>query len=154
MARLQRSSPLEIAESEESEPAPLYSDPRLRRVRLGQGAFSALITDNYQRRCAVTGEKALPALDACHILPVHQGGQHRPDNGLLLRTDVHRLFDAGYVTVTPDGRFLVSRRIKADFDNGEPYMPFHNQPIWTPQDPASQPDRRILEWHADTVFLR
>lgn len=74
-------------------------------------------------------------------------------NGLLLRTDVHRLFDKGYVTVAPDGRFLVSRRLKDDFDNGEPYMPFHEQSIWTPRDPRSQPHREALEWHTDTAFL-
>ena len=119
------------------------------RPRLGQGTFRVLVRDNCQRRCAVTGEKALPALDAAPSVPQ---GQHRLDNGLLLRTDVHRLYDAGDVTVTPDGRFLVSRRIK-DFDNGEPYMPFHGQRIWMPGDPVSQPNREALEWHAEGVFL-
>jgi putative restriction endonuclease len=138
----------------ESIPAPIYGDPVLVRPRLGQGTFRALVTDNYLRRCAVTGEKALPALDAAHIRPVAEGGQHRLDNGLLLRSDVHRLFDAGYVTVTPDGRFLVSRRIKDDFDNGEPYVPYHGQKIWLPQDPTRQPNRHLLEWHADEVFLK
>ena len=137
-----------------AEPRPVFGDPRLYRPRLGQGTFRILITDNYQRRCAVTGEKALPVLDAAHIRPVADGGQHRLDNGLLLRTDVHRLFDKGYVTVTPDGRFLVSRRLKTDFDNGEPYMPFNDQKIWMPGDPVSQPDREALEWHSDAVFLR
>jgi putative restriction endonuclease len=131
----------------------LWGDPVLVRPRLGHGTFRVLVTDNYQRRCAVTGEKALPALDAAHILPVTQGGHHRLDNGLLLRTDVHRLFDTGYVTVTPDGRFLVSHRLKDDFDNGEPYMPFHGQRIYRPGEAESQPSRVGLEWHSDTVFL-
>lgn len=148
--RLRRTARLEGAEHSE---APMYGEPVLVRPRLGQGTFRALITDNYHRRCAVTGEKALPVLDAAHIRPVAQGGQHLENNGLLLRTDVHRLFDAGYVTVTPDGRFLVSRRLKDDFDNGEPYMPYHGQRIWMPGDPISQPNERLLEWHADSVFL-
>jgi putative restriction endonuclease len=137
-----------------AEPAVMYGDPVLVRPRLGQGTFRVLVTDNYERRCAVTGEKALPVLDAAHILPVGKGGQHQPDNGLLLRTDVHRLFDKGYVTVTPDGRFLVSRRLKDDFDNGEPYMPFNDQRIWMPGDPARRPSREALEWHVDACFLR
>jgi putative restriction endonuclease len=136
------------------EPQPMWGDPVLVRSRLGQGTFRVLVTDNYGRRCAVTGEKALPVLDAAHILPVTEGGQHKLDNGLLLRTDVHRLFDKGYVTITPDGRFLVSRRLKDDFDNGEPYMPFNNQRIFLPGDPVSQPNREALEWHESTVFLR
>lgn len=137
-----------------AEPAVMYGDPVLVRPRLGQGTFRVLVTDNYERRCAVTGEKALPVLDAVHILPVGQGGQHQIDNGLLLRTDVHRLFDKGYVTVTQDGRFLVSRRLKDDFDNGEPYMPFLGERIWMPGDPAGRPSQEALEWHADAVFLR
>ena len=140
--------------NEVAEPSVMYGDPVLVRPRLGQGTFRVLVTDNYERRCAVTGEKALPVLDAAHILPVGKGGQHQLDNGLLLRTDVHRLFDKGYVTVTPDGRFLVSRRLKDDFDNGEPYMPFNDQRIWMPGDPARRPSREALEWHADAVFLR
>jgi putative restriction endonuclease len=142
-----------VAESLEEEEPVMWGDPVLTRRRLGQGTFQLLVTDNYQRRCAVTGEKALPVLDAAHILPVKEGGQHHLDNGLLLRTDVHRLFDAGYVTVTPDGRFLVSRRLKDDFDNGEPYVPFHGQRIWMPGDPGSQPNRVALERHGDVVFL-
>jgi putative restriction endonuclease len=151
-ARLQAQTTPELAAAAEA-PA-MYGDPTLMRRRLGQGTFRVLVTDNYQRRCAVTGEKALPVLDAAHILPVAEGGQHRQDNGLLLRTDVHRLFDKGYVTVTPDGRFLVSRRLKDDFDNGEPYMPFNDQRIWMPGDPLSRPNREALEWHSDVMFLR
>ena len=45
----------------------IYGDPVLVRPRLGQGTFRVLVTDNYRRRCAVTGEKALPVLDAAHI---------------------------------------------------------------------------------------
>lgn len=145
---------LSRAAAELVQPREMYGNPVLVRPRLGQGTFRVLVTDNYQRRCAVTGEKALPVLDAAHIRPVATGGQHQPDNGLLLRTDVHRLYDKGYVTVTPDGRFLVSRRLKDDFDNGEPYMPFKDKEIWMPGDPALRPSREALEWHADTCFLR
>jgi predicted restriction endonuclease len=47
-----------------------------------------------------------------HIRPYGDGGAHEAQNGLLLRRDIHSLFDAGYVTATPDLRFEVSRRIK------------------------------------------
>jgi putative restriction endonuclease len=143
----------EVAEPSPESPA-MYGDPVLTRPRLGQGTFRILITDNYQRRCAVTGEKALPVLDAAHIRPVNAGGQHRLDNGLLLRADVHRLFDAGYVTVSPEGHFLVSRRLKDDFDNGEPYMPFHGKRIWLPGEPTSRPNVGALDWHASNIFLK
>lgn len=67
--------------------------------RLGQGTFRVLVTDTFRRACAVTGEKALPTLEAAHIRPYADGGEHVIGNGLLLRSDVHRLFDRGYVPV-------------------------------------------------------
>jgi len=138
-----------------SEPEPpTYGDPRLIRQRLGQGTFRVLITDIYERRCAVTGEKALPALDAAHIKPVSEEGRHRVDNGLLLRSDIHKLLDAGYVTVAPDYRFLASRRLKDDFDNGEEYLQLSGAKLWLPGRSEDRPNREFLEWHADTVFRR
>ena len=55
-------------------------------------------------------------------------------NGLLLRRDIHSLFDAGYVTVTPDFRFEVSRRIKEEFENGRHYYALHGQMINAPEE--------------------
>ncbi len=132
--------------------AAMFGEPVLIRPRLGQGTFRVLITDTYERRCAVTQEKALPVLEAAHIRAVAHGGAHRVDNGLLLRSDIHRLLDSGYVTVTPDHRFRVSRKLKDDFKNGEPYFPLDGHSIWLPPESTSRPRREFLEWHADTVF--
>ncbi|MGH7412245.1 MAG: HNH endonuclease [Candidatus Methylomirabilis sp.] len=131
-----------------------YGDPVLVRQRLGQGTFRVLITDIYERRCAVTGEKALPALDAAHIKPVSEEGRHRIDNGLLLRSDIHKLLDAGYVTVAPDYRFVASRKLKNDFDNGEEYLQLTGSKLWLPKRSEDRPNREFLEWHADVVFRR
>ncbi|MGE5551824.1 MAG: HNH endonuclease, partial [Bacteroidota bacterium] len=79
--------------------------------RLGQGAFRVLVTDAYQRRCAITGERTLPVLEAAHIKPFAQEGPHEVRNGLLLKEDFHTLFDKGYLTVTPEYRVEVSKRI-------------------------------------------
>jgi putative restriction endonuclease len=130
----------------------LWSNPVLVRQRLGQGAFRILVMDTYQRRCAVTQEKALPALEAAHIQPVTQEGKHRIDNGLLLRSDIHKLFDAGYVTVTPDYKFRASRKLKDDFDNGEEYLRLSGSDLWLPRDSDSRPNREFLEWHSDRIF--
>ncbi len=64
---------------------PVYGDPRLAPYRLGQQAFQAVVLDAYDRRCAVTGDKIRPVLQAAHIRPLSHGGEHRLDNGLLLR---------------------------------------------------------------------
>ena len=54
-----------------------YGSEYLARARLGQGSFRILVTDAYHRRCAVTNEKTLPALDVAHIQPYSNHGPHR-----------------------------------------------------------------------------
>lgn len=132
----------------------MFSDPVLVRRRLGQGAFRVLVTDMYDRQCAVTREHTLPILEAAHIKPITMAGQHLVTNGLLLRTDVHRLFDLGYVTISPDMRFRVSKRLEEDWRNGKVYYAYDGQPINMPNDSSCRPDPQMLEWHADTVFLK
>lgn len=131
---------------------PVFGDLATIRPRLGQGAFRVLVTDIYERRCAVTREKALPVLEAAHIRPLSAGGLHRVENGLLLRSDVHTLYDRGYITVTPDYRVLVSQRLKKDFDNGEHYYRHAGRELWVPRRTEDKPSREHLEWHADTVY--
>ncbi len=131
----------------------MYGEDRLVRTRLGQGTFRVLVTDLYQRRCAVTREKALPVLEAAHIRPVSAGGTHRVDNGLLLRSDVHTLFDRGYVGVDSNHQLLVSRRLKSDFDNGEHYYRLKGARLLLPKHDVDRPAGEFLEWHRDTVFL-
>ena len=130
-----------------------YDEPQLIHPRLGQGAFRVLVTDIYQRRCAVTRERTLPALEAAHIRPYSTGGTHEAPNGLLLRRDIHSLFDTGYVTVTPDHHFEVSQRIKEEFENGRDYYALHGRVIGTPIEAEYTPDPAALSWHNENCFL-
>ncbi|WP_297492801.1 HNH endonuclease [Acidocella sp.] len=135
-----------------AEDAARFGEPYLIKPRLGQGAFRVLVTDIYRRRCAVTLEKTLPALEAAHIRPYGDGGVHEARNGLLLRRDIHSLFDAGYVTVTPDLRFEVSRRIREEFDNGKHYYALQGQRIELPDQIGQRPDPGLLTWHNENCF--
>ncbi len=92
--------------SEMAEVQARYGAPALITPRLGQGAFRVAVTEAYGRRCAVTDGKVLPALDAAHIKPFSEGGLHTNSNGILLRKDIHSVFDAGYATVDENYRFL------------------------------------------------
>jgi putative restriction endonuclease len=130
-----------------------FGAPALIRPRLGQGAFRILVTDVYERRCAITRERTLPALEAAHIRPYSEGGVHDASNGLLLRRDLHSLFVAGYLTVTPDLHCEVSRKIKEEFENGRDYYALHGQQVWSPARPEAQPDRTALVWHNESRFL-
>ena len=130
-----------------------YGNPQLIHPRRGQGEFRLLVTDIYGRRCAVTKERTLPALEAAHIRPFSDGGEHKPQNGLLLRRDVHRLFDTGYVTITPDLNFEVSPRIREEFENGRDYYSLHGRRIATPRRSDLRPDPTALAWHNEHCFL-
>lgn len=129
-----------------------FGKPLLVRPRLGQGAFRLLVTDAYERRCAVTNERTLPVLDAAHIKPYADAGPHDLSNGLLLRKDLHALFDAGYVTVTPALELRVSRRIREEFENGRDYYALDRRSIRQPLPPAPPPSVEYLEWHGDVRF--
>jgi putative restriction endonuclease len=120
--------------------------------RLGQGGFRLVVTDAYARRCAVTGERTLPALEAAHIKQFSIIQSHDVRNGLLLRADIHRLYDAGYVTIGPNFQFLVSKRIHADFDNGKEYYALSGRSIELPSSKADRPDPQYLEYHAINVY--
>ncbi len=132
--------------------APRYGNPLLVRPRLGQGLFSLAVRDAYARACAVTGEHSMPVLEAAHIKPYGQGGAHRVDNGLLLRSDLHRLYDRGYVTIDADYRFRVGDSLRAEFQNGRSYYGLDGTAIRLPSIESWKPDRALLDWHAATIF--
>ncbi|MGD0236530.1 MAG: HNH endonuclease [Syntrophorhabdales bacterium] len=130
----------------------LYGNEYLHRSRLGQGAFRILVTDAYQRRCAVSGERTLPVLQASHIKP-YGNGPNRIDNGLLLRSDLHILFDRGYMTVTPELRVEISQRIKEEYENGRDYYKLHGSPLVVlPLASIDRPNKDFLRWHNEKVF--
>lgn len=131
----------------------VFGVPQMQPNRLGQRAFRSLVFNAYHRRCAITGEKIRPVLQAAHILPLPAGGGNRLDNGLLLRSDVHTLFDGGYLTVDKDYRLRVSPRIKREFDNGYEYYQLEKSQIALPDEQRNRPHREFLEWHGDQVFL-
>lgn len=89
---------LKVAEIDS--PDERFGRPFLQRARLGQGSFRTLVIDAYQRQCAITGEHTLPVLEAAHILPFADHGPHHVSNGLLLRSDFHKLSTQGWSPLT------------------------------------------------------
>ncbi|WP_344105312.1 HNH endonuclease [Myceligenerans crystallogenes] len=137
-------------------PGPVFrSTPDLVWSRAGQGAFRAAVTAAYRRTCALTGNRITPALEAAHIVPVSADGQNRVDNGLLMRSDVHRLFDLGYIGVDRAYRLHVSPTLREDTGNGEWfYARAGEQVLRLPERKADRPSGDALEWHMDTRFRR
>lgn len=145
-------SPLDSRRNLVREDQARYGSPYEIQPRLGQGAFRVLVTDTYKRRCAISGEKTLPALDAAHIIPYGEGGVHEASNGILMRRDIHSLFDAGYLTVTPEMRIEVSRRIREEYENGRDYYALHGRRISEPDQLTLRPDKSALIWHNEERF--
>lgn len=135
-----------------AEPPSPYGTPIIITPRLGQGSFRIMVTDAYERRCAITQERTLPALEAAHIKPFKESGPHAVPNGILLRSDIHKLFDNGYVTITPEYRFEVSRRIKEEFENGRDYYALNGRYLHLPPNKELYPSEDSISWHNEKVF--
>ena len=105
---------------------------------------------------AVCGDRRahLPALEAAHIQAHASDGPDRIDNGLLLRADVHRLFDDGYVTLDDDSRFVVSPRVRDEFENGREYYRYHGSRLASlPELAAERPSREFIDWHYENTSV-
>lgn len=154
LEQLHRPDVAEMPEAASEQDAPRYGNAYLSRARLGQGAFRVLVTDSYHRRCAMTGERTLPVLQAAHIKPFSESGPNQVSNGLLLRSDLHILFDKGYLTVTPDLRVEVSRRIREEYENGRDYYALAGRPLAVrPDEVNDRPSPEFLEWHREKRFV-
>jgi putative restriction endonuclease len=101
----------------------------------------------------IAGERTLPVLEAAHIKPYSLVKRHELSNGILMRSDLHRLFDEGYLTVDPkDHRMVVSKRIKEEFENGKDYYKLEGQVLREPTEPWAKPSLDNLEFHAYNLF--
>ncbi|MFI4971040.1 MAG: HNH endonuclease [Hyphomicrobiales bacterium] len=131
---------------------PTKGEPRLMTPRLGQAGFKAVVQEAYSRRCAVTRHKILPTLQAAHVIPIAQGGQHRVDNGILLRSDVHTLFDQGYIGFDEEFRLRVSSRLRSEYGNGDEFYSREGEAIDVPSVERQRPSAEFLSWHLELVF--
>jgi len=137
-----------------NEPVAEYGNFIEIRSRIGQSAFRAMVTDAYHYRCAITKEKTLPVLEAAHIKPYSEAGPNLTKNGLLLRSDMHILFDKGYMTISDDKRVEVSRRIREEYENGKEYYAYHGKKHQNlPEQTLDQPATDYLQWHQREIYL-
>lgn len=120
--------------------------------RLGQQSFRIKVASHYGFSCGISDTKVLPALDAAHIRPYNRGGDHALSNGVFLRKDIHSVFDSGYATFDQQLRFVVSDRVRTDFNNGNEYRKLHGLPLKLPADSGTWPSQENLEWHRNECF--
>ncbi len=147
MPRAESSRPQRILQS------PGYIAPGTSHV-LGNGGFLVAVSEAYQNRCAITGERTLPVLQAAHLKPVDLHGPNLVSNGLLLRSDVGTLLEEGYLTITPDYRVEVSRHLREDYGNGKAYYAYHGKRLqMLPDQVAQRPGLDYINWHNSNIYL-
>lgn len=132
-----------------------------RVVREGQGVFRARLLEAYAGQCAITGEHTELVLDAAHIQPYLGPASNHVQNGLLLTSEFHTLFDNGLVAIEPptalrsDHRVRVSKAIRERWNNGHRYNEFDGKPLrFVPPSASARPSAEALEWHLATRFER
>ena len=131
-----------------------HGKPQLVSPRLGQGGFRIMVMDEYSRKCAITGEKTLPVLEAAHTKPYSENGPHQVCNCIFMRSDLHTLFDSGYMTLSKQFYVEVSRRIREEFSNGREYYALHGKKLLTlPENEKHKPSIEFLEWHQNHRYL-
>jgi len=111
--------------------------------RRGQPAFRRRLLATYNGRCAISWCDVDAVLDAAHIVPYRGPETNHPANGLLLRTDIHTLFDLKLVSIdAATMTVLVSPELA-----GTCYDEYRGRPISVPDDRESQPSREALKQH-------
>jgi hypothetical protein len=112
-------------------------------VRQGQGKFRLDLLDAYSSRCAATNYDVSEGLEAAHIRPYRGAHTNETRNGILLRADIHNLFDYGIVGVDPEAmKVVLNQRARES-----KYASLHGQQLRLPDDPKCQPDRELLLRH-------
>jgi putative restriction endonuclease len=124
-------------------------DYRSQRVknRKGQAAFRQRVLAAYDSKCCVTGETTLEVLAASHIQPYVNRDSNHVQNGLCLRTDFHKLFDAGLITLDDDYRIVVSHHLISN-----KYATYQGREIRLPSESFYSPSREALTVHRNIIF--
>jgi predicted restriction endonuclease len=110
--------------------------------RSGQSKFRQSLLEAYNGRCAITGCDVEEALDAAHIHPYSGSESDRVSNGLLLRADLHKLFDCYLLAIDPT---TMEVHIAPSLANS--YGELAGKRLNLPEEQALTPNRKVLEGH-------
>lgn len=116
--------------------------------------FYARMLEAYDFKCAVTQSTTLATLDVAHIRTFYDEKYQRPDNGIVLRCDLHRMFTNGFMTavyVSPDEVRLKVSPVLADLGGSE-YMVLNGAKLYLPKDLSLWPNPEYLKWHDEVRY--
>jgi hypothetical protein len=138
----------DFGQAPDDDPAQLATFAR--RVRAGQPKFRDNLLKLYGERCAVTGWGPAAVLEAAHVLLHSHTGNNHVDNGLLLRADLHILFDNGLIRIHPDTYIVI---LDPTLHDG-PYGDLHGRSL-RPRVNGGHPKREYLRlrWEVSAVVV-
>ena len=120
--------------------------------RQGQQEFRQRLLEAYQGRCAITDSSTVEVLEAAHIRPFNGPETNKLPNGLLLRSDLHTLFDMGFITISPEMKVSVSDSLPAEYRN------FDGKDLALPPRTQDRPSKLLLDkhrtWHLSRGHVR
>jgi predicted restriction endonuclease len=110
-------------------------------VRQGQSKFREKLLSAYGSRCAVTGTAVVATLQAAHVFPYKGPETNKVQNGILLRADIHNLFDLGLVGIDPD----TYRIVIADELRCSSFAKLEGRLLRLPMKTADRPSKLALQ---------
>ena len=119
-------------------------------------AFRDVVLTNYDRTCAITGQKFVYSstveAQAAHIIPKGERGTDDPRNGLALSRSAHWAFDEGIFTISDQYEVIVHPEAKRALSNLFPVIEADRRRIHLPSDTAYHPHQEALTWHRKERF--
>ena len=117
--------------------------------RRGHHQFRSALLAAYDYRCAISGCEIVEVLEAAHIRPYRGPSTNEVHNGILLRADLHTLFDLGLIAIDHNNLTVLVH----DFIRRNGYEQFHNQNLNIPADPENTPSGNSLRHHFERSHL-
>jgi len=108
--------------------------------RKGQVKFRKKLIKIYESKCAITQSIVLPVLQAAHIYPYNGTGTNHITNGILLRSDIHDLFDLNLIGINDKYVIVVAEELK-----GTEYETYNGKQIFLPKDNSKHPNKESLK---------
>jgi len=115
------------------------------KVRIGQKAFRAALIHAYEGKCAATGSAITETLEAAHIFRFSESEDHSFENGILFRTDVHALFDAGFLEIDENFYMGISERFRELYPDSKDYDFLDGKRLSMPKNERHYPSIELLK---------
>ena len=118
-----------------------------KKLRTGQAKFRKNVLRAYKNKCAISMSNVREVLEGAHIQTYFNEKSNHIQNGICLRSDFHKLFDNGLITIDDQFRIKISKILKTSG-----YEKYNDKQINLPENEESQPSKEALKYHHTYIF--